>query len=317
MKSCFAKCCVVLLLLLLAACASLADPAVVEMLSLGQVDAVINLLLNRSDAESLNLISRAYYATEHWDDAVRTGERAVAMGPENANYHLWLGREYGQKAAIANPLKAATLARKAKIEFERAVALDPANLDARSDLSEYYIEAPVVMGGGLDKARDQAAQIAKLDQAMSHSILAEVAAKDKQYDLAENEYKNALRAAKNPAGTWLNLASFYRDRGRCDDAQRAVQTAMEQPTKLPNNYYDAADELFQCKRNFPAAVQYLKKYLNSGQLVEDAPAFRAHYLLGQIYQATGNRPAAQSEYEASLALASGFDPARKALDQLH
>jgi diaminopimelate decarboxylase len=50
--------------------------------------------------------------------------------------------------------------------------------------------------------------------------------------------------------------------------------------------------------------------------VEAAPAFRAHYLLGQIDEKMGRGADATSEYEASLALASGFDRARKALDRL-
>ncbi len=86
------------------------------------------------------------------------GERAVNLEPQNASYHLWLGREYGRKAGDSNPLSAAGMARKAKNEFERAVQLDPANVQARVDLSEYYIEAPAIMGGGLDKARAQAAK---------------------------------------------------------------------------------------------------------------------------------------------------------------
>jgi hypothetical protein len=50
--------------------------------------------------------------------------------------------------------------------------------------------------------------------------------------------------------------------------------------------------------------------------MEEAPAFRAHYLLGQVYEKMGRGSAATSEYEASLALASGFDRARKALGRL-
>ncbi len=66
------------------------------------------------DAASLNLLSRAYYAIEHWDDAVTNGEKAVSLSSGNATYHWWLGREYGEKAASVNPLSAASLARKTK-----------------------------------------------------------------------------------------------------------------------------------------------------------------------------------------------------------
>ncbi len=308
-----------LLLLLpvfLAAAISVADPATVELLSLGRMNEAISVLVTRNDAESLHLLSRAYYATEQWDDAVKSGERAVALRPGDAYYHLWLARSYGEKAASSKPMTAAAMARKAKTEFERAVQLDPASVEARLDLAEYYTEAPVIMGGGLDKAREQAAQVAKQNSAKSHLILARIAEKEKQFPEAESQLQQAITEANDPAEYWLELAEFYRLRGRLDDMQKAVQSAVAQHGIPADTYFDAANELFLGNRNFPAAISYLKKYLASGGLVEGAPAFRAHYLLGQIYEKTGQAPAAISEYQASLALASGFDRARKALSHL-
>jgi tetratricopeptide (TPR) repeat protein len=306
----------VLLLLLGSTTFCAADPAPVELLSRGRMNEAISALSNRGDADSFNLLSRAYYAMECWDDAVRWGERATAERPQDASYHLWLARAYGRKAGDSSPLAAAGLARKARNEFERAVQLDPTNLQARSDLSTYYVLAPAMLGGGLDKARDQAAEINKYDPAQAHSILAQVAAKAKRYDEAENQFRMAIQQAHNPASYWLLLADFYRLRGRFDDAQKSVVTAMAQPTRNAENSFDAANELYLSGRDFPHAAQYLQKYLDSGGLVEDAPAFRAHYLLGQIYEKMGRGAEATSEYEASLALASGFDRARKALGRL-
>ena len=166
----------------------------------------ISVLTARDDAESLHLLSRAYFATERWDDAVRSGEKAVALRPDDASYHLWLAREYGEKAAAANPMMAANLARKAKNEFERAVQLDPTNIQAHVDLAQYYTEAPAIMGGGLDKAREQAARVAQYNPAESHLVLARVAEKDKQYAEAESQLKQAiqrLRVLQTTGWSWL------------------------------------------------------------------------------------------------------------------
>ena len=297
-----------------------ADPSTLtmaELLSQGRMNELISALNNRDDAESYNLLSRAYYAIEQWDTAIRNGERAVSLRPDDTNYHLWLGRQYGQKAAAAlNPLVAANYAHKAKLEFERAVKLDPSNVPARADLAEYYTQAPAVMGGGTDKARDQAAAVQKYDPATAYWIRSIAAQKDKRYGEAESDLKAAVGVARNPAQYWTNLAWFYRERGRLDDMERAVQAAIAQLEKPAITYYDAANELFEGGRNYPGAVQYLKSYLASGELVEDAPAFRAHYLLGQIYEKSGNKSAAIAEYQASLSMASGFERARKALEQL-
>jgi len=293
-----------------------ASSSVEQMLASGSVDEVIHTLSSRNDAASLNLLSRAYYSIEQWDNAVKNGEKAVGLSPDNSMYHLWLGREYGEKAASVNPLSAASLARKAKNEFEQAVKLDPANAQAHADLAEYYTDAPAIMGGGTDKARDQANQVAKYDQATSYWILALIAEKDKRYPDAEGELQQAIKVAKNPAQYWMNLASFFRRRSRLDDMQNAISHAIEQPNKSAEVYYNAASELFQSGRDFSSALQYLKTYLASNGMVEDAPAFRAHYLLGEIYEKMGNKPEAGNEYKASLALASGFAPATKALGRL-
>jgi len=307
---------VVLLLLPLGTGNVAADAAVSELLSLGRMNDAIAVLVTRNDPQAFHLLSRVYYATERWDEAVRYGERAVSLRPNDAYYHLWLAREYGEKAANSNPLTAATLARKARNEFERAVQLDPSSVEARLDLAEYYTEAPAIMGGGLDKARDQAAEMAKRNSAKSHLILARIAMKEKQFPEVENQISQAIGEANNPAEYWLELAEFYRVRGRPDDMQKAVQSAVALPNRPAETFFDAANELYLGNRDFPNAIVYLQKYLASGGLVEGAPAFRAHYLLGQIYEKVGQGPAAVSEYQASLALASGFDRARKALSQL-
>ncbi len=308
---------VLVLLPALAVGTSVADPAVPELLSLGRMNDAISILVTRNDAESVHLLSRVYYATERWDDAVRYGERAVALRPHDAYYHLWLARAYGEKAANSNPLTAASFARKAKNEFERAVQLDPSSVEARLDLARYYTEAPAVMGGGLDKARDQAAELIKCNTAKSHLVLARIAAKEKRFPEAENQLRQAINEANGAAAEyWMELAEFYRVRGRPDDMQKAVQTALGQGNMPAETFFDAASELYLGNRDFPNAALYLQKYLASGALVEGAPAFRAHYLLGQIYEKSGQGPAAVAEYQAALALASGFDRARKALDHL-
>jgi tetratricopeptide (TPR) repeat protein len=316
MKYCFPGFLAIFALILFPASLSFAAPASNDLLSAGRMNDAVSALTSHSDAESLNQLSRAYYAMENWDEAVKFGERAVSLDPDNAYYHLWLGREYGRKAAASKAFVAASYARKCKSEFERAVELDPSNVAARLDLAEYYTEAPSFMGGGLDKARDQATAAARYDAASAHLILARLAIKQKQYAEAEAQFRAAIQQSKNPADMWLQLADFYRQQGRLDDMQAAVQTAMGVSNKRAESYYEAARQLYMGGRDYPQAMQYLQKYLASGELVESAPAFQAHYLIGQLNEKMGQNTAAASEYRASVNLASGFAPARTALNRV-
>jgi len=296
--------------------AGLAAPAVSDLLSSGHMNEAVTALSSHEDAQSLNLLSRAYFAMERWDDAVRYGERAVNLDPSNASYHLWLGREYGRKAGDSKALGAAVNAKRAKREFERAVQLDPSNVQARLDLAQYYTEAPGFMGGGVDKAGEQAAETAKYDQGTAHLILARIAVKEKQYAEAEAQFRAAIKQGTDRADMWLQLAAFYREQNRRDDMQAAIASAVAQPGRRAESYFDAAQELLLAGRDYASALEYLRRYLASGQLVESAPSFRAHYLVGQLREKMGQRSAAASEYQASLRLASGFEPAQSALDRL-
>ena len=98
-----------------------------------------------------------------------------------------------------------------------------------------------------------------------------------------------------------------------------MQDAVEHAASAQNNRHvlvPAAEVLVRTKRSVPQAIKLLRRYL-SGGTVEDAPAFKAHYLLGTLLEQQGDKWAAVEEYRASLSFAKDFTPARKALERLN
>ena len=301
-------------------CAFAAAESPEAMLAEGKADAAIAALRDRTaaspnDAEAHHLLGRAYYSVEDWDHAVGEGEKAVSLSPDKSNYHLWLGRAYGEKADASSFFSAAGLAKKARASFERAVELDGSNVPARSDLAEFYLEAPGILGGGPDKARAQADALLKIAPAKGHWVLGRLAEKDKDNGTAEREYQAALEATHGGAEGWLDLAIFYRRTNRMSDMDHAIEKLGTAPMKNPNVLVDAATTLLRSEHNLPVAAQFLKRYL-TGKMVEDAPAFRAHRFLGTVYEKQGDKKAAASEFQTALALASGYRPARDGLKRL-
>src|SRR5271157_2685047 len=127
-----------LFLFLLLPSVSAADPADSKLLAEGRVDDAIASLqrgINRApqDAESHNLLCRAYFTLNDWDKGIPACEKAVSLAPENAQYHLWLGRIYGEKADHAGLWAAAVLVKRVRNEFETAVRLNPNSAEARTD----------------------------------------------------------------------------------------------------------------------------------------------------------------------------------------
>src|SRR5262249_44025591 len=109
------------------------------------------------DPRALYYLGRTLMAQNEAEKAADWLEKAVLLDPASAEKHLWLGRAWGSVAQNASFLKQASLAPKIRKEFEKAVELDPGSADAHFSLIEYYINAPGIMGGSLEKARDEAA----------------------------------------------------------------------------------------------------------------------------------------------------------------
>jgi tetratricopeptide (TPR) repeat protein len=292
------------------------------LLAEGRVDDAIHSLQTKlntapDDAESYNLMCRAYFSLGNWDRGIPYCEKSVKLAPENSRYHLWLGRIYGEKADRASWFTAAGLAGKVRDQFEAAVKLNPDNVDARTDLAEFYLEAPGIIGGGRDKAEAQANALEKLDPGKAHWVRGRIAEKNKELATAEKEYRAAVEVSHGSALSWLNLALFFRNHNRLDEMEDAIRHASATQTGHSEVLVDAAETLNRTGRNIPTAIDLLRRYLSSSSTVEAAPAFKAHYLLGTLLEKQGDKQAAAQEYRNALALAKSYSAAQDALNRLN
>jgi tetratricopeptide (TPR) repeat protein len=307
-------------LFILSFCLPLLAQTPQDLLSAGRVDQAMQTLEQRihtaPTAEAYNLLCRAHFELNAWDAGIPACEKAVALAPSNGLYHLWLGRIYGEKADRAGFLKAAGLAGKVRAEFERAVELSPESWEARTDLAEFYLEAPGFVGGGKDKARAQAELLAPLNPGMAHWVKGRIAEKNKDDVGAEKEYRAAIDASQGGARAWLNLASFYRHLNRFDEMEQALRTMESSPLDHPAALVDGAGMLLRTSRDYPMAIRLVRRYIASSETVEEAPAFKAHNLLGELLEKQGDHPAAAEEYRAALAMAHSFRQAQDGLKRV-
>ena len=168
--------------------------------------------------------------------------------------------------------------------FERAVELDPSNLEALSDVFEYYLQAPGMVGGGLDKAENIASRFAGLNAAEYHWALARIAEKRKDFETAEREYRAALSANPNEVGRQLDLAAFLSSRGRYGESDAIFRAAEDHDPRSPKALYAHAAAYIQSKRKLDQAEALLDRYLSMQITPEDPSRREAAALLQSVRQ---------------------------------
>jgi tetratricopeptide (TPR) repeat protein len=283
----------------------------------GEADKALGLLNSLPQgginlAQAQNLACRVHFTLQQWDSAVRECQQAVRLDGQNSVDHMWLGRALGEKAGNASFLTAFSLGKQVRIEFETAARLDSRNAEALTDLGEFYAEAPGIVGGGLDKAGEVAAELDRLDPARAHQLRARIADANNDYGTGERELKAAIASAAHPAKYWTTLASFYRHRSRWPEMEWAIHNCISTAQRDSNAsvaLYDGAGVLIESSRDPALAARMLESYLASPSKTEEAPACEAHLRLARLKKQLGDTAGAQQELTAALQLAHDYKPA--------
>jgi tetratricopeptide (TPR) repeat protein len=294
--------------------------AVERALMQGQIDEAVAraqrlAATDPKDGQAYLLLCRSFYAEGHAGEAIDACTKATQVLPNSSEAQDWLGRANGMKAEHAGPIAGLSLALKVKAEFETAVALDPRNGDAVNDLGEFYIDAPSIIGGGLDKAAALANRAEGQLPQPAHRILAMTAEKRKDYGTAEREFRAAVAVANRP-NAWDDLGAFYRRRGQIDQAVDALKQAVVVDRDNDASLVDAASLLNRMHREPELAERSLRDYLQSGVKSDAAPVIKVHVMLGKLLASEGDTAGAKIEFEMALQMASGYAPAKQALQEL-
>jgi tetratricopeptide (TPR) repeat protein len=268
-----------------------------------------------SSAEVYFWLGRSYYELHDYDNAIAQAEKSVQFDPRNSEYHHWLGIAYGEKA---DRDRSFTIAKKVKKEFQEAVRLDPSNIKARRDLEQYCIDAPWIVGGSKDEAREQVEAVAALDPAQGHLARAVLylAAMTKP-DLAEAEYREALKASPKKIEPYFEVANFFIRQNRPGDVDTAIVAAAQVSSNDPRlRFYRAVSKVL-AGSDSSHAEEYLKSYLASTPERSEWPSHAAaRDWLGRLYEAEGKRTEAAEQYRAALQLDPGRKDTRARLQKL-
>ncbi len=236
-----------------------------------------------TDPSVWHLAGRAHFQLGEYQKAQEWFEKAALAEPKSGEHAHWLGKTLGRRAERASFITAPRLAVECRKAFERAAELDPKNIEAWSDLLEYYLSAPGFLGGGYDKAASAAARMGQLDPVEKHFAQAKLAEKKEDWTAAERNWRAATELAANNAGRWIDLAKFLAGRGRHAESEQAFEKAAQaEPAAQPKIWFARAETSIQYKRNLPQAREWLNRYLAARVTPDDPSKDDARRLLKKI-----------------------------------
>jgi tetratricopeptide (TPR) repeat protein len=280
---------------------------------LAEAKAVFTPPSKAGDAMASYWLGRIAMDEDKVDDAIDHLERAAKANDKSSEIQLWLGRAYGEKAQNANVLKQPGLARKTKGAWERAIALDPSNLDARADLVTYYMVAPGIMGGSKDKAHEQVEQIRKLNAYRGGFEAARLAQREKNAGLAETELRTLAKEYPDSSAPVVQLGLTLQNQQKWDEAFALFDGVLAKKPDDVLALYQLGKTAAMSGKRLDAGETALRKYL-AMPVQQGAPTYAGtHYRLGQIEERRGERAAARLEYEMAVRLDPKLEDAKKGL----
>ena len=226
---------------------------------------VFEAVLNKdaNNAQAHYYLGRCLFRLEDLDEAIAHGERAVELDDKNADYHFQLGRMYAEEARDASIFTAPFIAGNIKQQFQKTVELDPDHLRGRIGLAEFYLQAPGISGGDVDKALEQAEIVETMNEMRGRFLLSRIYIEKEDLSKAENELKILEeKFGEDPEFYYFynSYGYFLLNQGKVDEAmvkfKKQISLAPEEA-----NPYDSLGEAYRIKGMLAESLkEYEKAY---------------------------------------------------------
>lgn len=305
------------------------------------------------NAEALAELANVKLIFKDIDGATALAEKAVSMNPNSARAHAVLADCYGSKAeGDVGMFQGLRLAHSFKDEADKALALDPNNLDTLHNLVQFYLDAPGIAGGSKSKANETADKMVSINRSKGYLTKAEIAVHEKQTDGLESLYLKATEADPKSydalvrtsnlylTDKWRNLAKaedfaqrglqLERDRAQAysllavikmyrDDLAGVDEILSRAEKAVPNDlvpYYRVGRFLLGNGKDDARAERYLRKYLTQEPEGRAPSLAMGHWSLGLLLEKDGKLQEAIQELQTSVKMDPNFKPAQQDLKRM-
>lgn len=283
-----------------------------------QLDSLQSVLENEAKESPATLYGRGLLAIvdKRYKDAEELLKKAIKKDESVSNYHLWFARTVGSRAIETNLLRKAGFAKKARKAWEKAVELNPENLDAREDLINFCMNAPGFLGGGRDKAETQAAEIKKRDLKRGIRAWAKLYTMAEESDNAQLEYETLVATFPADSIARLELGFFYQNQKQYAQAFDTFQLLRARHPNYTSAIYQIGRTAIFADSLVDTGIASMQDYL----ALPHAPGTPNHawafYRLGCLYELKEDFENAVDAYKKALALEEEEDQFKKSLKRV-
>src|SRR5262245_12944297 len=219
--------------------------------------------LRNAHMQAALLLGRIAWQTKQYEDAATWLEKAARMSPDSMAPQLWWGRAIRDQIEKASFVRQPLLVRRARSHIDKAIELDPRNVEPREDRTIFIMYLPAFMGGGVDKARQEARVVRDMNAYRGALLGIRIEEHARNTAAVEAEYRTLVKAYPDSAAPYLGLGLVFLNSQRTAEAFRM------------------ADDRLATMPNDPAALYQLGRAaaLSGQQLERGESALRAYMSL--------------------------------------
>ena len=237
--------------------------------------------VNTEDPEGWYYLGRVKMEKGENKVAIDYFEKAIDLDQENSLYFTWGGINYIHLLSKVNFMEQGLYAYRALNTLEKAVELDPDNLEARIWLAGYYANAPSFAGGSESDAKDQLAEIFKRDP--------------------------------DHIGGLLQQGEIMSVFGEYEASMKSYDRIVELDPEFFPVYLSIGRLVSQSGMNTGKGIKALVHFINESPAEFDHVRDDAWYLLGNIYEKEGKLSEARQSYEKAVSLNPDEEEYQKSL----
>ncbi len=262
----------------------------------------------------------ACHEAGEYREAIQWLEEAIEENPGDVEGHRRLVEAYNLYGQEVGPVRAMSIARKMMREFETIIELDPASIEERRALIDFYYFLPGLMGGDKERAFELIEQLQGINPLAGTLALVEIRIEDEEYDEALAECRRYLTDHPGEIRIRVAIGRIHHARELWEDAFRLYEEIIAEAPSDLFAYYQLGRTAAVSGRNLERGTDYLDYFLDhldDAMESDDLPsAADAHWRLGMISEHRGDIEAARDSYETALRLDPHHPFARKALRKL-